>query len=149
MHYQAPRCWNQNHLNEETIVIVNEKLNKINNITEKVQEYMSEISKGANHLIDLNLSMFYDHLNHMTLLEESAFFHIFIYLVLLLIIFNILTSLFGNEIIKYFDLENKFPSTARFLNLRYKFQRYYLLWNISLMFILCILAICINLLVLF
>ena len=61
---------------------------------------------------------------------------------------NILGALFGNEIIRLFKLEERFPKLSIFFSLRAKFQRYYLLWNIFIMVIVCILAICLNLLVL-
>ena len=50
-------------------------------------------------------------------------------------IFNIYSTIFGNEIIKYFKLEEKFPSFAKFIQLRRKFQQYYFILNIILIII--------------
>ena len=61
-------------------------------------------------------------------------------------IYSILGVFFGNEIIKYFDLENKYPKLSIYFKLRAKFQRYYLLWDISIMFLICILGIALNVL---
>ena len=57
---------------------------------------------------------------------------------------NILGALFGNEIIKYFDLEKKYPKLNTFFSYRAKFQKYYLSWNIFLLLILIIAAILLN-----
>jgi hypothetical protein len=66
---------------------------------------------------------------------------------MLVTIVNILGIFFGNEIIKYFDLEVKFPRLSNFFKLRAKLQRFYLMWNILILFVLCIGAIGINILV--
>ena len=74
--------------------------------------------------------------------------HIIIFLIILVTVFNILAILFGNEIIRYFQLENRFPSLLSYFKLRSKFQYYYLVWNVSVLFLLCIVGIFLNLLVL-
>ena len=79
-------------------------------------------------------------------MQESAIFHMFVFISLILINFNILGIFFGNELIKYFDLENKLPKLAFFFKLSTKFQRYYLIWNIFASFILCILALILDVL---
>lgn len=91
------------------------------------------------------LSKLTEYLDSLTLFEESAFIHILVFIILLLTIFNILLVFFGNEIIKYFDIENRFPSLSFYIKVRAKFQRYYLLWNIFTMFVICIIAIGLNL----
>lgn len=83
----------------------------------------------------------------MTLLQESALLHIIIYIYILATVFNILGIFFGNEVIKYFELENKYPKLHIFFKLRAKFQRYYLIWNISILLVVCFLGIFLDLLV--
>ena len=95
---------------------------------------------------DFNLQSYYDFLDSLTLFEESAFLNIFIYILILLCIFSIMSVFFGNELIKYFKLEQRFPRLAIFFTLRTKFQRYYLMWNILYIFIISFLGIFINLL---
>ena len=54
----------------------------------------------------------------------------------------------GNEIINFFKIEEKFPKLIGVLRLRMKFQKYYLILNFSLIFILAMASILIDLLVL-
>ena len=63
------------------------------------------------------------------------------------ILLNILGIFFGNEIIKYLDLECNLPWLSYFFKLRAKFKRDYLFWNIIRMFVLCVLALGLNILV--
>ena len=84
----------------------------------------------------------------MTLLQESALLHIIIYIYILATVFNILGIFFGNEVIKYFELENKYPKLHIFFKLRAKFQKYYLMWNVFYMFFICFIGIILDLLVL-
>ena len=83
----------------------------------------------------------------MTLLQESAFVHTLIFICLMLTVLNILIILFGNELIKYFKLEEKFPRLSMFFKLRVTLQKYYLMWNVIILFLCCIVGIGINILI--
>ena len=72
--------------------------------------------------------------------------HILLFSILIISVINILSVLFGNEVIKYFNLEEKFPRLGLFFRLRLKFQRYYLIWNVLILFLVCVLGIYVNLL---
>ena len=110
--------------------------------------FLTQIGKSGNNFIsNFNLQVLYDFLDSLTLLEESAFVHIMIFIFILLCLFNILSIFFGNELIKYFKLEEKYPRLELFFRLRMRFQRYYLMWNIFLIVLVCFLAIFLNLLV--
>ena len=112
--------------------------------------YISESSDSSNTLLpNFNLDFLYDYLNSLTLLQESAVFHIAVLLFLGFIIFDILAVLLGNEIIKYFKLEEKYPKLAGIFRLRLKFQKYYLIYNFFLMYLIITVAILLNLLVLY
>lgn len=98
--------------------------------TEKFKKFLEELSnvQGNNDTkFRSTLSDVYHYLDSLSLLEESAVFHILIFLVLSVVILNILGVLFGNKIINYFNLEKRYPSFAIFFNLRQKFQNYYLI----------------------
>ena len=112
---------------------------------------MNAINKSSNkyipdYLWDLDVSKLYQYLDTLTLQQEGALFNIIILLTIFFTLFSILGIFFGNEIIKYFKLENKYTWLSKFLLIRAKFQRYYLMWNILVLFFLCILGLGINLL---
>ncbi len=92
------------------------------------------------------LSKLYEYLDTLTLLQESALLHIILFFILLTTVINILGVLFGNELLKYFNLEERYPNLAIFFKLRSKFQRYYLIWNVFILFTVCICGIGINVL---
>ena len=123
------------------------------NITQEAQKSVNDlISKygGSNNFIsNFNINDFYNYLNSLNLLELSALFHILILSMLLISLFNISSSLFANEIIKYFNLEEKHPKLNKIFQLRLKFQKYYLSLHLFIIFIICIITIFINLIVLY
>lgn len=96
----------------------------------------------------LDLSILQTYLDSLGLIEVSAFFHISVLLLIMLITFNILTVFFSNEIIRYFSLKEKYPKLNSFFRLRQTYQRYYLMLNIIAMFIICLLVISLDLLIL-
>ena len=115
----------------------------------ELDEIFTEIGKSGNNFISkFILNGYYDFLNSLTLIEELAFLHILILILLMVSITNITIILFGNEIMKYFDLENKYPSLSTFFKIRAKFQKYYLMWNVFYMFFICFIGIILDLLVL-
>lgn len=65
---------------------------------------------------NLKLEFLYDYLNSLTLLEESALYHIILLLLIGNLSFNLLSVFLGNEIIEYFKLETKYPKLAGFLD---------------------------------
>lgn len=102
------------------------------------------IDKGSNFL-PLSNNLF-DALNNLTLLQEASLLHLIFFVIIIFSIINILSALFGNEIIRYFNLENRFPKLSLFFKARSIFQRYYLIWSILILFTVCIAGIFINLL---
>lgn len=125
-----------------------EHLESLHYETKGIQKIIKDATESNNNFIsNFNMDKFYEYLDSLTLLQESAFLHILLFIALLLIVLNILAALFGNEIIKYLNLEKKYPSLTTFLKLRSTFQKYYLTWNIILMCIVCFAGIGINILV--
>ena len=116
---------------------LSDKLDNIQNSVDKVHEAIKSIpslnSNSNNKLnFDFNIDSYYNYLDTLTLSEELALIHILFAILYLLIAFEFFSIFFGNEIINYFDLENKYPSLSNIIKLRRKFQRYYLIINIGL-----------------
>ena len=91
----------------------------------------------------------YKFLDSLNLIEEAAFIHILIFIYILLCIYTIIAVFFGNELIRYFNLEEKYPKLSTFFRLRATFQRYYLAINIFSIIFMCVVGIVMNVLVLF
>lgn len=119
-----------------------------NHYSEAYNKISELMDKTKNNFVSLDLSSFYDYLNSLTVLQETALFHSLVFIAIIGIVFNIASVFFGNEFIKYFNLETKFPKLAIFFKLRSKYQKYYLIFNFSLMFILCLGGFFINFLIL-
>jgi len=83
-------------------------------------------------------------LDKMTLLEESAFLHILLFFTMIATVFHIIGILLTQEIIHRFNLEEKFPRLHEFFKLRAMFQKYYLVFNILLLLVLCCVGLGIN-----
>ena len=113
---------------------------------DELNKFLEDWNSKNKFISDFNLDFFYAYLDSLSLLEELALLHLIFFIIFIIIITNITAALFGNEIIKYFDLEKKYPKLNTFFSYRAKFQKYYLIWNIFQMFLLCILGLVINLL---
>ena len=146
----------ENSLNDQELQkAMGEGVSKILNNSYEIQkfideynigDYTGEIKKFIGNS-NFNLDYIYSYLDSLSLLQQSALLHICIFITILLTLTNIFATLFANEIINYFDLENKYPSISGFLKLRAKFQKYYLIWNLIILLVLILGAIAINILV--
>lgn len=100
-------------------------------------------------VFNLNLDSFYVYLNSLSLFELSALYHLIVLTVICINLLNILSVVLGNEMIKYFKLEERFPKLAVFLRLRLKFQKYYLILSFFLIFFISFASILMNIFVLY
>ena len=101
--------------------------------------------ESTNKLVSV-INRLYEYLDTLSILQESSILHILLFTVLTVTVLNILSVLFGIELIKYFKLEERMPKLAGFFRLRAQFQRYYLIWNVSILFTVCLFGIIVNLL---
>jgi Ca2+/Na+ antiporter len=65
-------------------------------------------------------------------------------MVIIFSLFSIISIFYGEKLIIFFDLENRFPKISKFIQIRRKFQQYYLLMNIGLIIIVLLLIIYVN-----
>jgi hypothetical protein len=84
---------------------------------------------------------FFDGLNYE---QNLAIVHISGSMFILFSLISIISIFYGEKLILFFNLENKFPKIANFIQIRRKFQQYYLLMNISLITIVLLIIIYIN-----
>jgi len=100
----------------------------------KVDSFIDVVENSDNTSKILSgFSKFYQYLDSLTLLQELSLLHICMFSVLILTVFNILSVLFGNEILRFFNLEKRFPRLSVFFRLRASLQRYYLMWNVIIL----------------
>ena len=113
------------------------------------QKTISDLIGGKSNFVSdcQTLNAIYEYLDSLSLLKESSLLHLVFFSLILLTLFSIIGILLSNEIIKYFKIEDKYPSISTFLKIRSKYQKYYLLWNVFTLFVICIMGIGINLLV--
>lgn len=124
-------------------------------VSEHFKDLLSEIDDFADFVPneDLNNKLvsgfykFYQYLDSLTLLQELSLLHVLMFCVLIITVIYILSVLFGNEIIRFFGLEKRFPKLSTFFSLRVIFQRYYLMWNVLILIVFSLFCIAINILI--
>lgn len=120
-----------NSVNNETITNFGDLVNKLNENYTTLLDIIKKSGGGSsntNFIVDSNL---FETLNNfystLTPLENLAVMHISGSLVILFSLFSILSVFYGELFIQKFSLETRFPKLAKFIQLRRKFQQYYLL----------------------
>jgi len=88
-------------------------------------------------------------LSYLNQVQLNALAHLLAGIFILYNLFNIIFILFGEYLINYFKLEERFPKLALFIRLRKKLQRYYLIFIILMMISILLLMIYTNFIILF
>lgn len=120
---------------EQTEQNIKQNFDKIDKIGKSIDIDFYDIKKSSIFISDFNLQNFLDSLSKEELL---AFSGLLLNGLALNYVFNIILVLYGDYLIKRFDLENRYPKLAKLIQLRRKLQQYYLKLCFTWIFI-CIL----------
>jgi len=93
-----------------------------------------------------DLQNFFETLNFI---DTLAILHLSGVLFIFAASWTIMLTLFGEKLITYFNIENKYPKLAKFIQVRRKLQNYSIAFNIFLIFIVLFSILIINILILF
>jgi hypothetical protein len=133
--------------------IKNSVIEQIDNIS-KSNDVLKDIIEKKFHLpSDSNITKFINDLDFhnmfsgLNTLEIGAIVHISGSLFILFSLVSIISIIFGDELLLYFNLENKYPKLARFIQIRRKLRYYYLIWNFLLIILVLLTIIYVNLLI--
>lgn len=110
---------------EANTPVVKGKLENANEILAKIEKIIDGLNSDANKF-QYDLSSIQNYLDSLSYTELTAFFHIIGCIVVILSIFSIILTLFGNELLNYLKLESKFPSLSRLIKLRLSMTKYYI-----------------------
>lgn len=80
------------------------------------------------------ISEYYKFLDLLSTPQKGALIHILINISILFCLFNLIGVFYGDKLIGFFNLEEKYPKLSFYFKLRRKYQQYYFLWNSLLIF---------------
>ncbi len=111
--------------NKERLEKMQERLmEKVDNILKKRSIFPLDIEFGEIREKLINM------INEMSIIEKLALCGLALNQVILNSIISIVFVFYGDFLIKRFDIENKYPKISKFIQLRRKFQEYYLKINL-------------------
>jgi hypothetical protein len=88
-------------------------------------------------------------LDSITLIQKGAVYHIIVSITILSLFFSLLTVYYSDSLIKYFNIEEKYPKLAKFISLRRKFQQFYFFTNSLAIIIFLIITLIFNIWIFF
>jgi len=146
--------WLQEQVNAQTTYAANLNylLNNLNpSIETKLKIYQiiaKNISNSKNNLVS-NIWEPVENINQwlstITYEQNIAFINLSGTFVIFVTLFSIIAIFYGDMLINYLKLEERYPKIAKYIILRRKFQQFYLLINIFIIFIVTIIMFVMNL----
>lgn len=85
-----------------------------------------------------------DWMQSLSLTKQSAVIHITNSILVLLCSLSLITVFYGDSLINYFKLEEKYPRIAKYIQLRRKFQQYYFFINALLILLFTVIILMFN-----
>lgn len=101
-----------------------------NNLTDTIGDFINE---------------FKDWLNTITYEQNIAVINLFGISLIMFTVVSIVSIFYGNSLLDYLKLEERYPKIAKFIILRRKFQQYYLLINVLIITVVSIIMFVMNL----
>lgn len=121
----------------------------INDIQELINSKSGTGTSSSNYISNSNyFESIQQFINSLNFEQTLSIMHISGSIFILLCLYSILGIFFGNKIIDYFNLEEKYPKIAKFIKIRRQFQNYYIFINLVLILFVLLLIIYINVLIL-
>ena len=133
----------------------NNNISKMNDLSTNILELVKKFhSSGggngnscSNNFSDLLLGAWHQYQEFLSTLSTEqigALGHLWIFFFILMCLFSLISVFYGDWLIRYFKLEEKLPKLARFIQLRRKFQHYYLILNFICIILALLLLISLN-----
>src|ERR1700723_962776 len=126
-------------------------LEEDNKILDEIVNIFSNIKgsgSSSNYIFDI-INQYNDFLNTFNVVQKGSLGHLLAAIFILYCFTSILTIFYGETLIKYLEIEKRFPKIARFIEIRRKLQQYYFLLNTCLILSTLFLIIYVNSVVLF
>lgn len=98
----------------------------LNTASSKLQALLDRINNRNDFWGESELKVFYDYLDSLSLIQELALINTAYMFVVTITVLNIYSVVFSNEILRIFNIEEKYPRLQKFLTLRRTYQKYYL-----------------------
>nr|YP_010130179.1 hypothetical protein KQ422_mgp119 [Clavaria fumosa]QPZ51081.1 hypothetical protein [Clavaria fumosa] len=121
-------------------------LEKANNSLQQINDLLTSGNSKNDFMSQFNIWIvkYKNFLSTLTVEQINYIINIIGYFIIISSLISIAAVLYGDFLIKYFKLEEKFPKIAKYIIIRRKFQWYYLNYNIIVILILSIFLIILN-----
>ena len=103
----------------------------------------SDLSEIFNHLTDF-IDWYREYINNCSPEQMVILFNLCGYSILIMILTSITILLIGDQLIKYFELESKYPKLAKYINFQLTLRQYYLRFYIVSFYFMLLVLISVN-----
>lgn len=136
---------NKNRALEAAFEACKESENKINDwINSDEVSKSSMVPDFITENIDNSLENFRNYLSSLDNEQLLSLLHIIFCISILIALYNMIMVFYSDQIIKYFDLENKYPKFGRFLKIRNNFKFYYFTLNFFIILVVLLFLLVLN-----
>lgn len=130
---------------DEALQLCRENEDKINNWINS--DDISQSSIVPDFVTDYFNNLIENYRNYLSCLDMEqtlSLLHIIFCISILIALYNLIMVFYSEQILKYFDLENKYPKFGRFLKMRSKFQLYYFTLNFIIILVVLLFLLLLN-----
>jgi hypothetical protein len=98
-----------------------------------------------NSLINLDVfNQLQTYINSLNVFQTLALSHLFAIILILILLIDLMSIYFSDYLLERFNIKDKYPKIYKFIQLRRKFQRFYLILDLTIIFIILIILSILN-----
>jgi hypothetical protein len=128
---------------EESINTVNNTMKDINS---ELLELFNKIDDCVkNNLIDLDVfNQMQSYINNLNVFQTLALSHLFAIILIFLLLIDLMSIYFSDYLLEKFNIKNKYPRICKILEIRRKFQKFYLIKDLIIIIIILVALLYLN-----
>ncbi|SRR6266576_5039148 len=131
---------------ENTIIEINNSMKDINKDLTEVIDKIDETLRSS--IIDADIiNTMISYINSLNYFQSLAISHLFLIILISILLIDLMTIYFGDYLIEKFNIKSKYPRIHKFIQLRRKFQRFYLILDLTIIFIMLIILSILNIII--
>jgi hypothetical protein len=131
----------------DNFVSVSEIDNSIKEINKELVQIINKIDETLNNNNFIGTDIFnilQSHYASFNFFQSLAITHLSAIIFIILSLISLISMYFGDYLIEKFNISNKYPRIHKYIQLRRKFQRYYLILDLTIIFVMLIILAILN-----
>jgi hypothetical protein len=109
--------------------VITQEISKTDKIINDLLDLLKGNSSGNQFISNDFINNIYEYVSSLNFIQLGVITHLLVYICILYCLMDILIVYYSDKLITYYNIETKYPRLGKYIQLRRKFQHYFILIN--------------------